>query len=93
VSERLSAVVRSLQAGVKETSGYKDKNNRDIYEGALLKIAIYKMTLIVIYHSGLYRLYFDKNINSEYNFLMLDAEWAAISEIIGNIFENPELLE
>ena len=77
--------------------GLKDKNNKEIYEGDILHHvfdgASYPkeardeiLTCVWGKHSGLYSF---ENHNAEYYW----AEIANRCEVIGNIFENPELLE
>ena len=69
-------------------TGLKDKNNKEIYEGD-----------IVIYHSKMHKIIFNAE---EARFVLRDDEFELeISftnnnnkrmEIVGNIYENPELL-
>ncbi len=70
---------------VMQCTGLKDKNGKEIYEG---DIAYKNMCLDVSYHKGSYCVWYTNN-------------WFALNEIfclkeieiMGNIYENPELLE
>lgn len=77
-----------------QCTGLKDKNGNLIYEGDILKnnftTAMYE---VVFRNAGFYfRLYF-KGYNETIDYLPLDENFVSITEIIGNIHENPELLE
>ena len=75
-------------------TGLKDKNGKEIYEGDIIKIPRYKTKeciLLVkeISHLGLFLLYIHPYTSGAF--------WSNLSrtnecEIIGNKFENPELL-
>lgn len=68
-----------------QSTNLKDKNNKEIYEGDILKLAdgaigpllFHKLSLLV------------KISQDEYRYL---SGRESYSEVIGNIFENPELL-
>jgi len=79
---------------LEQCTGLKDKNGKLIYEGDILKnnftTAMYE---VVFRNTGFYfRLYF-KKYNEIIDYLPPDKNFASITEIIGNIHENPELLE
>jgi|SRR3972149_6087497 len=72
-------------------TGLKDKNRKEIYEGDIIKkdplAGIYYS---VIFEEGRYKL-FGKDAWGDYN-RDIDIYWHTY-EIIGNIYENPELVK
>lgn len=68
-------------------TGLKDKNDIEIYEGDILN---HNGDLWVVRYSeedGMFILYYDNIIE---NFSNMNSKWL---EVIGNIYENPELLK
>lgn len=68
----------------------KDKNGKEIYEGDILEITttFHSYPIEVIWGDACWTL--GKEDTGEYGTL---AEWNTTSRVIGNIYENPELLE
>ena len=71
-------------------TGLKDNNGIEIYEGDIVTNEGAGCNLTVVFHRGRYALSYQP-IKSKPNFP--DIGHVEIMEIIGNIHENPELLE
>ena len=67
-------------------TGLKDKNGKKIYEGDILSYEL-KQGWEIFFEDGCYYMMCD---NDSY---LLEKIRAMISKVIGNIYENPELLE
>lgn len=72
-------------------SGLKDKNNKEIYEGDVLSNGNDEKPYKVIFENGSFRAEFEGDFE-EYSFYLIDIV-AQHCEIVGNIYENPELLK
>ncbi len=86
----------NLYKGIYDTSpnqytGLKDKNRKEIYEGDILEFSMHAREVgVVIFRDGSFMV-----IRNSYDFCIADLEdenWCFF-EILGNIYENPELLE
>lgn len=71
-------------------TGLKDKNNKEIYEGDILSDGNNDKPYKVIFENGSFRAEFEGDFE-EYSFDLIDVV-AQGCEIVGNIYENPELL-
>lgn len=69
---------------VGQYTGLKDENEREIYEGDIVKHAIWGDVYEVIFEDGGFY------VLSSYDFQTIN-EYPL--EVVGNVFENPELLE
>ena len=72
-------------------TGLKDKNNKEIYEGDILSKGNNEKHYKVIFENGSFRAEFEGDFE-EYSFDLIDVA-AQGCEIVGNIYENPELME
>lgn len=73
---------------IMQYTGIKDKNGREIYEGDILKEGNI-ITQVVFYKNA----YKERLISSPLNHLRNIFPLSMNAEIIGNIFENPELIK
>lgn len=71
---------------ISEYTGLKDKNEKEIYDGDILFESFGERYYKVVFENGSYRAEFE-----EYSLDLIDV--AHCCEIVGNIFENPELYE
>ena len=71
-------------------TGLKDKNNKEIYEGDILFESFGERYYKVVFENGGFRAEFKGDFD-EHSFDLIDV--AQGCEIVGNIYENPELME
>lgn len=85
-------------AGTKEDfilmqfTGLKDKNGKEIYEGDLLREKNDPDVARVIYQDGAYWFCYDKKNLFTYDWAKDNDAWGNLI-VVGNIYENPELLK
>ena len=72
-------------------TGLKDKNNKEIYKGDILFESFGERYYKVVFENGSFRAEFEGDFE-EHSFDLIDVVLHRC-EIIGNIYENPELME
>ena len=72
-------------------TGIKDKDNKKIYEGDIIFESFGEKYYKVIFENGSFKAEFNGDFD-EYSFDLIDVV-AQGCEIVGNIYENPELIK
>ena len=74
-------------------TGLKDKNNKEIFEGDVVKWFSCRVEkAIVQFSNGIFQLKIQEPENDDY-YMDILYNWTSTIEVVGNIYENPELLD
>ncbi len=73
-------------------TGLKDKNGKEIYEGDIVIISGAKQAMFVLYQPPSFVMKVSKK-NKSWSEFNLAPEENQFFEVVGNIYENPELLK
>lgn len=89
--------IYSVGTPIMQYTGLKDKNGKEIFEGDVVKGEPCLMVVVSIY--GGLSIHPIRNLGQKHNELIAmptndaqTASWLMETEIIGNIYENPELI-
>ena len=102
ISDRQDGIIYRVRADtVGQYTGLKDKNGKEIYEGDIVEVKDKRYELhgigIVEWdrENGLWAVYFPDTQGATMlrDWLPKEYEASLSTEVIGNIYENPELLE
>ena len=76
-------------------TGLKDKNNREIYEGDIVKAISFARWMGVVEYSDENQAFIFDDLDKKYrgNSTVFTNQFDDGFEILGNIYENPELLK
>ena len=74
-------------------TGLKDKNGKEIYEGDVLSNSTGKIDKVIFYENGFFGKSKSNMGKNHYWYNPLCADYIKNKEVIGNIYENPELLK
>ena len=74
---------------IQQFTGLKDKNNKEIYDGDIVKFTLTTEQIGDVRWNGRYYVIYVKLLGPTPEFYPAPE----VSEIVGNIFENPELLK
>ena len=81
---------------VGQYTGLKDKNGKEIYEGDIITTDLERPYLVVEYRNGAFMLNCNDGLEDYYDIFFATSEDPKevykYGEVIGNIYENPELI-
>ena len=91
IGDYITFVRKADEIELMQSTGLKDKNGEEIFEGDILKSNKYITS--VFYERGAYCVEFRRNANVMVTMNVISFIEKYKTKVIGNIYENPELLE
>ena len=91
IGDGITYMVLAEDLVLMQSTGLKDKNDKEIFEGDILKSNKYITS--VFYERGAYCVKFSRTPNTTVTMNVISFIEKYKTKIIGNIYENPELLE
>ena len=91
IGDGITYMVLAEDLVLMQSTGLKDKNGKEIFEGDILKSNKYITS--VFYERGAYCVKFSRTPNTTVTMNVISFIEKYKTKIIGNIYENPELLE
>ena len=91
IGDYITFVRKADEIELMQSTGLKDKNGKEIFEGDILKSNKYITS--VFYERGAYCVKFSRTPNTTVTINVISFIEKYKTKIIGNIYENPELLE
>ena len=91
IGDYITFVRKADEIELMQSTGLKDKNGKEIFEGDILKSNKYITS--VFYERGAYCVKFSRTPNTTVTMNVISFIEKYKTKVIGNIYENPELLE
>ena len=91
-NEWFTVVLDGSEYQLMQSTGLKDKNGVDIFEGDIV-FDRWANKYTPVFQNGIYMAYNPKNLMQNDPSTQFNIIWKDGCEVIGNIYENPELLE
>ena len=91
IGDYITFVRKADEIELMQSTGLKDKNGKEIFEGDILKSNKYITS--VFYENGAYCVKFRRTPNTTVIMNVISFIKKYKTRIVGNIYENPELLE
>lgn len=90
---QLATVVKDERLVALQFTGLKDKNGKEIFEGDIVECKSWRSKFVVVFEYGMFRCRNIEKGREESKVSLATFKGEVSCEIIGNIYENPELLE